>query len=105
MKSDAMCFYHWQGTQLHLQLHIQARASRTAILGEYNGRLKIAVCAPPVDGEANAEVIRLLAKQFGVSKQRVVLLSGDTHRDKHVCIDRPQRLFAGIETATSFTKP
>jgi uncharacterized protein len=92
-----MTFYYWQGEELHLRLHVQPRASRTAIVGEYNNRLKISVCAPPVDGEANAEIIRLLAKQFGVSKQHVVLLSGDTHRDKHVSIDRPQRLLSGID--------
>ncbi|OUD15009.1 DUF167 family protein [Thioflexithrix psekupsensis] len=94
-----MSFYHWQGTQLHLQVYIQPRASRSTIVGEYNGRLKIAVCAPPVDGAANAEVIRVLAKQFGVSKQRVTLLSGETHRNKHLCIDRPQQLLAGIAPA------
>ena len=49
--------------------------------------LKIQIAAPPVDGEANAELLRFLAKLFGVPKSRTSLVSGDTGRHKRVRID------------------
>ncbi|HQX57143.1 MAG TPA: DUF167 domain-containing protein, partial [Pyrinomonadaceae bacterium] len=47
------------------------RASRSEIVGEHDGSLKVRICSPPVDGAANAEIIRLFAKHFGVSKSEV----------------------------------
>jgi uncharacterized protein (TIGR00251 family) len=89
-------FYYWQADQLYLLLHVQPRASRTEIVGVQHGRLKIKLTAPPVDGQANAEMVKLLAKQFGVSRSQVTLLSGETGRDKRVCIAHPKKLIAGI---------
>ena len=41
-------------------LHVSPRASRTRVVGLHDGRVKLQVAAPPVDGEANAEVERFL---------------------------------------------
>ncbi len=60
----------------------QPGARKNAILGVTNAMLKIAVTAPPEDGRANAAIAELLAKQLGVSKSRVQLLSGTKHRHK-----------------------
>lgn len=40
---------------------VQPRASREKLGPVHDGRLKVAVTAPPVDGEANAAVIEVLA--------------------------------------------
>jgi len=50
----------------------------------HDGRLKIAVTAPPVDGEANAAVIELLAKQLGIARSAVAVIAGETSRRKTV---------------------
>ncbi len=52
-----------------------------------DGYCKIRLKAPPVDGKANAELIRWLSKQFGVSVESVVIKSGRTSRRKTVKID------------------
>lgn len=95
-----MSFYHWQDQDLYLALYIQPRSSRNEIIGEHNQRLKIKITAPPVDGQANIEIIKLLAKTFGVSKSNVTLISGETGREKRVCIHAPKRLIDGIATLT-----
>ncbi len=43
--------------------------------------------AAPQDGKANAELIDLLAKEFGVAKAKVRIKSGATARTKRVEID------------------
>lgn len=67
-----------------LELLIQPRASRTRVVGEHDGRLKIQLAAPPVDGEANAALIAFLADELGVKKAAVVIERGDTGRRKTV---------------------
>src|SRR5690606_39705401 len=41
-----------------LRLHVQPGASRTAVQGEHDGCLKLAVAAPPVDGKANDAILK-----------------------------------------------
>lgn len=60
------------------------RASRSEIAGEHDGRLRIRVTAPPVDGAANEEVIRVLARALGVTRNAVEISSGQTSRLKRV---------------------
>ena len=69
-----------------LDVLVQPRASRAKIGPVHDGRLKVAVTAPPVDGEANAAVIELLAKALGVSKGAVEVIAGTSSRRKTVRI-------------------
>lgn len=62
------------------------RASKSEIVGSLDGALKIRIAAPPVDGAANAELVKLLSKTFGVSKSAIEILSGQTARTKQVKI-------------------
>lgn len=69
-----------------LELLVQPRASRTRVAGEHDGRLKIQLAAPPVDGEANAALLAFLAGVLGVKKADVALLAGESGRRKRVRI-------------------
>ena len=69
---------------LVLEVLVQPRASRTRTAGEHGGRLKIQLCAPPVDGEANAALIAFLAEALGVRKADVVVVRGESGRRKTV---------------------
>jgi len=70
-----------------ITVHVVPRASSSEVVGEHNGALRVRIAAPPVDGAANEELIRLLAKKFAVSKSDVSVLSGRTGRIKQVRID------------------
>jgi uncharacterized protein (TIGR00251 family) len=61
---------------------VQPRASRARIGPMHDGRLKIAVTAPPVDGEANAAVIELLARQLGIARGDIAVIAGAGSRRK-----------------------
>ena len=62
------------------------RSSKTEIVGEHNGALKIKLKPPPVDGAANEELIRYLSKLFDVSRSKIEIVSGETSRSKRIRI-------------------
>lgn len=74
-------------TGFRLAVRAQPRSSREAIVGVHDGALKIAITAPPVDGEANAALIAFLARTLGVSKKQVRLQRGDASKTKLFEID------------------
>ncbi|MGK5089739.1 DUF167 family protein [Bdellovibrionota bacterium FG-2] len=69
-----------------LLLYIQPRASRTEVVGLHGEppRLKIRIAAPPVEGEANDEVVRFLKKTLKIPSSQIIILRGDTGRNKEV---------------------
>ena len=77
----------WHSDSLVLALHVQPGARRTAVVGTHGQRLKIALHAPPVDGKANAELLRFLAMALPVRRAAVRLAAGAASREKSVTID------------------
>jgi uncharacterized protein (TIGR00251 family) len=82
----------WQGEDLILRVRVQPKASRDEICDLQGEALKVRITAPPVDGKANAHLIKYLAKQFGVAKSAITLLSGETGRDKRLRIHAPAKM-------------
>jgi uncharacterized protein (TIGR00251 family) len=87
---------------IRLRLKVAPKARRTAIgeiMTDADGVpvLKVAVTAAPEDGKANAAVIALLAKEWGVAKTAISVVSGATDRRKLVEIrGQPEELAARI---------
>lgn len=69
-----------------LQLRIVTRASRSEVAEVVQDELKVRLQAPPVDGKANKELIRLLSRQLRVPAGNVAIISGQTGRHKRVAI-------------------
>jgi uncharacterized protein (TIGR00251 family) len=70
--------------KLLLHIRVQPRASRSAIVGPHGDALKVRLTAPPVDGAANEELIRFLAKEFGVPQRAIEIVAGLSSRRKTV---------------------
>jgi len=77
------------GASLVLTLHVQPGAKRTEVAGTHAEALKIRLAAPPVDGKANAELLRFFADAFGVPLRNVTLLRGLSSRAKAVKVANP----------------
>ena len=75
-KDDALIF----------TVRVVPRASKSEIVGEMNGALKIRISSPPVDGAANAELVKFLSKSFNVSKSSVEIIGGKTSKTKQIKI-------------------
>jgi len=65
-----------------LTVKVTPRASREEVSLSADGVVKVRVTAAPVDGSANAAVVRALAKALGLAARDVVLVSGATGRQK-----------------------
>lgn len=81
---------------LTIRFYIQPKASRDQIIGLHGDEIKIAITAPPVDGQANAHLIKFIAKQFRVAKNHVIIEKGELGRHKQLRIINPQQLPAVI---------
>lgn len=66
------------------RVRVAPRASRTAVAGEHDGALKVRVAAPPVEGAANEELVRFLARHFGVPARDVEIVAGHSSKTKRV---------------------
>jgi len=91
----------WQGDDLILRIQVQPRASRDELAGLHGDRLKVRLSAPPVDGRANAALLAFFAGLFGVPKNRVILLAGESGHTKRVRIVNPGRIPDGLECPRS----
>ncbi len=85
----------FQGAVLEINVH--PRVKRTAITRILDGRVKLALALPPVDGRAIEELERFFAALFDVSRSTVKLVGGEHTRDKRVLTAEQNR--AAIVTA------
>lgn len=67
-------------------MYVKPRSSRDAIEGDREGALVVRLTAPPVEGEANAALARVLGQALGVPASAVRLLSGATGRRKRAFV-------------------
>jgi uncharacterized protein len=79
-------WYDVRGADLLLRLRIQTRASREGVDGVREGRLRVRVSSPPVEGAANERLIRLLAEVMAVPRGSIALTRGAKSRDKDVTV-------------------
>lgn len=67
---------------VRVSVHVQPRAARSEIVGEHGDAVKVRLAAPPVEGAANDELCRFIAKTVGVPASRVAVVSGAGSRQK-----------------------
>jgi len=67
-----------------LRLHVTPRGSRNEITGWRDNVLCVKITAPPVEGAANAAIVKVIADVLGVRTSQVELVQGDKSREKTV---------------------
>ena len=86
--------YEHEGS-VTFDVRVIPRSSKSEIVGELDGALKVKLKAPPVDGAANEDLIKVLSKEFGVPRSDIEIVSGFTSKTKRIRIDhltKPQIL-------------
>ena len=74
------------GQAATLSVRVVPRSSREGVAGFEGGVVRVRLNAPPVEGRANAALLKFLAKALGVSRAQLTLVSGETGRNKIVRI-------------------
>ena len=67
---------------VRLVVHVVLRAKRTEVAGRHGDALKIKLKAPPVDGAANAELVRFVAERLQIPRNAVTITAGHAGRRK-----------------------
>ena len=81
-----MIEYSTREGRIIFNVKVVPRASRSELVGEQDGTLRVRIAAPPVDGAANEELIRLLAKILKVKPGSVTIVSGQASRVKKIAV-------------------
>jgi len=81
-----------------LSVKIVPNAPKSKVDGMLGDFLKIRIQAPPVDGKANAALLKFLAKELDVSASRLNVLTGHTGRIKRIVISgvKPQQVVSAL---------
>ena len=72
-----------------LDLSVSPGAKRTEVAGLHDGALRVRLAAQPVEGQANAALLRWLADELDTPRNTIELLRGDTSRRKQVRVTVP----------------
>lgn len=75
-----------KGADVLLRVRVQPKASRDAIIHAPDGRVRIALTAPPVEGAANAALTTFLSRHLRIAKSRISIEHGTKSREKVVRI-------------------
>ncbi|MFQ3235753.1 MAG: hypothetical protein ACI9C4_001315 [Paraglaciecola sp.] len=81
---------------LRLRIYLQPKAAKDLIMGLHGDEIKISITAPPLEGKANAYLIKYIAKQFAVAKSNVSLIKGELNRHKTLHVLHPKQIPAQI---------
>ena len=86
-----------------IDVFVQPRAAKDALVGVHGRALKLKVRAPPVDDRANAAVIGFFAEAVGVPKSRIALVAGRSSRHKRIAVTgvSPKLVVDAIERVLS----
>lgn len=69
---------------LIINVKVEPRSSKSGIVGPYGDAIKVKLTSPPVEGKANNELIEVLAKNLGIAKKNVEIISGKSSKNKIV---------------------
>jgi uncharacterized protein len=82
-------WYREDSAGVTFSVRVVPRASRSEVVGFHDGALKIRIAAPPVEGAANQELLKFLARRFAAPRASVTLIAGASSKNKIIRIANP----------------
>ena len=67
---------------MKIKVYIQPNSKKSGYAGLYDGIPKLKITAPPVDGAANSEIIKIFSKLLNIPKSDIIISSGQASRIK-----------------------
>lgn len=85
------------GDGCELRVQVQPNARCSAVAGMQGEALRVRLAAPPIEGRANAELLRWLARELDLPRRAVTLRAGELSRHKRVHLAcAPERVAAWL---------
>lgn len=84
--------------KVFISVYVQPGAKKENIVGVYGDKLKIALVARPIEGQANRAVIALLSKKLKTAKSNITVVNGELSRAKRIEIKgcSPEEIVAAL---------
>ncbi len=82
-----------KGSGVTIRVRVNPRSSSAQIAGPKGDRLGIRLTSPPVEGRANEELVRLLAKKLRVPRSSITILTGHSSREKVLFVEGVARAY------------
>ena len=89
------CSAYEKGVRLHI--HVVPNARKSEVVGPLDDRLKIRLQAQPVEGQANAALVRYLSEVLNVPRTAVLVTHGLSSRHKLIEVQSAQLTVAGVK--------
>lgn len=86
---QAMAYFKEKDNAIILNVRVIPRASKDMIQGVMGDALKVRIQTPPIEGKANAHLVKFLSKQWKIPRGSIEILSGETGRNKRLRISDP----------------
>ncbi|MCC2978454.1 DUF167 domain-containing protein [Sphingomonas sp. PL-96] len=90
---------------IRIAVRVTPRAAREGFGGGDADHFVARLTAPPVEGAANAALVQLVAKRFGVARRAVTLVAGDTARLKRLRVEGDTAALEQTAASLYATKP
>lgn len=88
---------------MKIKIYIQPNSKKSGYAGLYDGIPKLKITAPPVDGAANSEIIKIFSKLLNIPKSDIVISSGQASRIKILDINTDKSQEEIINKIQSFS--
>ena len=72
---------------MRLSVRVIPNAKQNRIVEE-EGRFKVYLTAPPIEGKANKALIEFISEHFSVKKSKIKIIRGEKSREKVLEIER-----------------
>ncbi|MBN2686234.1 MAG: YggU family protein [Pontiellaceae bacterium] len=98
-----MDWFEKKENSIIINVRVVPRAAKDGVAGLLGTEaLKVRIQAPPVEGKANAYLVKYLSKRWKISRSDIEILSGETGRNKRIQISNPSpALLEELETLGS----
>lgn len=88
------CLRPLGSTACVLDVSVAPNAKKTEVAGLHDGALRVRLAAPPVDGQANAALVKWLAQELGLPQRHIELIRGPSGRRKQLHLSANPQLVA-----------
>lgn len=77
---------------IRIEVKVEPRSSKKGLTGVTGSVLKVKLTAPPVEGEANRQLIEIIAEETGVRKSSISIVRGQSSKNKLIEIKGIDRI-------------